>query len=87
LKFRQTNLFRRENVSTLLSLLRQNALRCAIVYDTEKLHIGFVDVLDICTHILNVTQWRKDLPEDSFKSLVWEGQWFTSEQSGNLMSE
>jgi hypothetical protein len=67
--------------------LRQNALRCAIVYDTEKLHIGFVDVLDICTHILNVTQWRKDLPEDSFKSLVWEGQWFTSEQSGNLMSE
>jgi hypothetical protein len=35
----------RENVATLLQRLRDNRLRCAVVYDTEKLFLGYVDAL------------------------------------------
>jgi len=76
----------RENVGTLLQKLRECSLRCAVVYDSEKLFVGFVDVLDICTHILDVTNWRNDLSVDSFKNLLWEGQNFVSEDSGQLIN-
>jgi len=57
-----------------------------IVFDTEHLFIGFVDALDIATHVLDVTNWAKDLPDESFRDLDWQGQRFVSEVSGQLMN-
>jgi CBS domain-containing protein len=74
-----------EKVGTLLQRLRDSDMRCAIVYDTEQLFIGFVDALDITTHVLNVSNWAKDF-EESFRDLDWRGQRFVSELSGKLIN-
>ncbi len=73
-------------MASLLQKLNNSALRCAIVYDTEKLFIGFVDALDIVTHVLQVTDWAKDVSEETYRSLEWQGQRFASETAGQLMS-
>jgi len=76
----------KENVASLLQRLRDSQLRCAVVYDTENLFIGFVDALDVATHVLNVTNWSRTLSEESFKTLDWQGQRFAGEFSGSLMN-
>jgi CBS domain-containing protein len=75
-----------ENVASLLQKLNDSALRCAIVYDTEKLFIGFVDALDLVTHVLQITNWAKDVQEETYKSLEWQGQRFALETAGQLMN-
>jgi len=75
-----------ENVGTLLQRLRESELRCALVFDTQHLFIGFVDALDITTHVLDVTNWTKEFPEENFRELDWQGQRFISEHSGKLMN-
>jgi len=76
----------RENVTTLLQKLRDSQLRCAVVYDTENLFIGFVDALDVATHVLNVTDWALDITQESFKVLDWQAQRFVIECSGTLIN-
>jgi len=76
----------RENVATLLQKLRDSQLRCAVVYDTENLFIGFVDALDVATHVLNVTDWARDVTQESFKILDWQAQRFVIECSGTLIN-
>jgi len=76
----------RENVATLLQRLRESQLRCAIVYDTENLFIGFVDALDVASHVLNVTDWARDITQESFKILDWQAQRFVIESSGTLIN-
>jgi len=75
-----------ENVASLLQKLKDSFLRCAIVYDTEKLFIGFVDSLDIVSHVLKVTDWARDVKEETYRSLEWEGQRFALETAGQLMN-
>jgi CBS domain-containing protein len=76
----------RENVETLLQRLRDTQLRCAVVYDTQNLFVGFVDALDVATYVLRVTNWSRNIPEESFKTLDWQGKQFASEISGCLMN-
>jgi len=75
-----------DSVTDLLQRLKDNALRCAIVYDNERLYVGFVDALDIATHVLNVTHWSKQITADTFRNLDWKGQRFASQPSGELMN-
>jgi len=76
----------RENVASLLQRLRENKLRCAIVYDTERLYLGFVDAFDVVTHTLNVTAWNPNITKETFESLFWQAQNFAKEPSGSLIN-
>jgi len=76
----------RENVATLLQRLRDNRLRCAVVYDTEQLFLGFVDAFDVVTHVLNTTGWRADVATETFQALDWQAQRFATEASGSIIN-
>lgn len=76
----------RENVATLLQRLRDNRLRCAVVYDTEKLFLGFVDAFDVVTHVFNVTGWKGDISTETFQLLDWQAQKFAAEASGSIIN-
>jgi len=74
----------KDNVGSLLQQLRENSLRCAVVYDTEKLFIGFVDTFDIAIHVLNVTNWPSTIEEETFKNLDMQAFQFICKSSGEL---
>jgi len=74
-----------EIVATLLQRLRDNQLRCAVVYDTEKLYLGFVDAFDVASHILNVTSWST-ITTEPFQTLVSQAETFVNERSGSLIN-
>jgi len=76
----------RENVASLLQRLRDNRLRCAVVYDPDKLFLGFVDAFDVATHVLNVTGWKADVAEETFQTLDWQAQRFATEPSGSIIN-
>jgi len=73
-------------VAALLQRLRDNRLRCAVVYDTEKLFLGFVDAFDVVTHVFNVTGWKEDITTETFQQLDWQAQQFVTEPSGSIIN-
>jgi len=75
-----------ENVSSLLERLRENQLRCACVYDTEKQCVGFVDTFDVVSHVLNIAGWDANLAHDTFQTLAWKAEKFANAPSGSLLN-
>jgi len=77
-----------DHVSTLLKKLSDSKILAAVVTSSDKPGVlGFVDVLDIMTFLLDALAAESmEFSEQSFRNIQWQGKAFAQESCGSLIN-
>jgi len=76
-----------ESVEDLLKKLQEAKVTSAIVMDPQiggSGVLGFVDVVDVLTHVLEVASQSKDVKSENMMNLRWEGKIFGWQNVGSI---
>jgi len=76
-----------ESVADLLTKMQEAKITSAVITDLQiggSGVLGFVDVLDIMTHVLQVASQSKELKTENMMNLRWEGKVFGWQNVGSI---
>jgi len=73
-----------EEIPTLIQKMSEARVSSAVVEDSNVGIIGFVDVVDILSSVLEITSNSTDITKERLHNLKWEGLCYSRQQSGAL---